>query len=293
MDYLELIKRQPPEKEALMEDGTSFSYGELVRLAHIQVEKYAHTPTQRAVHVIKEKKISHQLIAFLACFLTQDVPLVVPWESEYFQRDACIMAGEVPEQACVAVATSGTSGTPKIYFRTYESWADYFPIQNKIFHIRKDSRLFVQGSLSFTGNMNLYLALFYAGGTVIAENEFRPGDWAGRIREQRADGIYLIPSKLLLLPRLIKHPNDQIKTIISGSQSLGRPEAESLKTIFPKAEIILYYGATELNYITYITDDMMTEQRNLIGKPFPKVDVSIRGEEINKEAYDRYLQRGN
>ncbi len=280
MDYLELIKRQPPEKEALVEDGTSFSYGDLVSLVHIQAEKYAHTPTQRAVHVIKEKKISHQLVAFLACFLTQQIPLVVPWESEYFRRDASIMAGEVPEQACVAVATSGTSGTPKIYFRTYESWADYFPIQNKIFHIRKDSRLFAQGSLSFTGNMNLYLALFYAGGTVIAENEFRPGDWAGRIREQRADGIYLIPSKLLLLPRLIKHPNDQIKAIISGSQSLGRPEAESLKTIFPKAEIILYYGATELNYITYITDDMMTEQRNLIGKPFPKVDVSIRGEEI-------------
>lgn len=280
MDYLELIKRQPPEKEALVEDGISFSYGDLVSLAQIQAEKYARTPTQRAVHVIKEKKISHQLVAFLACFLTQQIPLVVPWESEYFRRDASIMAGEVPEQACVAVATSGTSGTPKIYFRTYESWADYFPIQNKIFHIREDSRLFAQGSLSFTGNMNLYLALFYAGGTVIAENEFRPGDWAGRIREQRADGIYLIPSKLLLLPRLIKHPNDQIKAIISGSQSLGRPEAESLKTIFPKAEIILYYGATELNYITYITDDMMTEQRNLIGKPFPKVDVSIRGEEI-------------
>ncbi len=280
MDYLELIKRQPPEKEALVEDGISFSYGDLVCLAHSQSQNHAPSPSQRAVHVIKEKRILHQLVSFLACFLTGDVPLVVPWESEDFQRNARIMAGEVPEQACVAVATSGTSGAPKIYFRTYESWADYFPIQNEIFHIRRDSRLFAQGSLSFTGNMNLYLAQFYAGATVIAENEFRPSDWAQRIREQRANGIYLIPSKLLLLPRLMKHPNDQIGTIISGSQSLGKSDAEVLKAIFPKAEIILYYGATELNYITYITDDMMTEQRNLIGKPFPKVDVSIRGEEI-------------
>lgn len=280
MDYLELIKRQPPEKEALVEDGISFSYGDLVCLAHSQSQNHTPSPSQRAVHVIKEKRILHQLVSFLACFLTGDVPLVVPWESEDFQRNARIMAGEVPEQACVAVATSGTSGAPKIYFRTYESWADYFPIQNEIFHIRRDSRLFAQGSLSFTGNMNLYLAQFYAGATVIAENEFRPSDWAQRIREQRANGIYLIPSKLLLLPRLMKHPNDQIGTIISGSQSLGKSDAEVLKAIFPKAEIILYYGATELNYITYITDDMMTEQRNLIGKPFPKVDVSIRGEEI-------------
>lgn len=280
MDYLELIKRQPPEKEALVEDGISFSYGDLVCLAHSQSQNHTPSPSRRAVHVIKEKRILHQLVSFLACFLTGDVPLVVPWESEDFQRNARIMAGEVPEQACVAVATSGTSGAPKIYFRTYESWADYFPIQNEIFHIRRDSRLFAQGSLSFTGNMNLYLAQFYAGATVIAENEFRPSDWAQRIREQRANGIYLIPSKLLLLPRLMKHPNDQIGTIISGSQSFGKSDAEVLKAIFPKAEIILYYGATELNYITYITDDMMTEQRNLIGKPFPKVDVSIRGEEI-------------
>lgn len=280
MDYLELIKRQAPEKEALVEDGISFSYGDLVSLAQAQAQKCAPSPGRRAVHVIKEKKISDQLISFLACFLTGDVPLVVPWESEYFHGNARIMAGELPEQACVAVATSGTSGAPKIYFRTYESWADYFPIQNRIFHLDGDSRLFVQGSLSFTGNMNLYLAQFYAGATVIAENEFQPADWPRRIREQRANGIYLIPSKLLLLPRLMNQPNDQIRTIISGSQSLGKSDADTLKAIFPQTEIILYYGATELNYITYITDAMMTEQRNLIGKPFPQVDVCIKGEEI-------------
>lgn len=279
MDYLELIKGQPLEKEALVEDGISFSYGDLVNLAQAKAREWKESPNI-AVHVIKEKRILQQLVSFLACFLTEDVPLVVPWESDYFQRDARIMAGEVPEQACVAVATSGTSGKPKIYFRTYESWADYFPIQNEIFHIHGDSRLFAQGSLSFTGNMNLYLAQFYAGATVIAENEFRPGDWPHRLEEQRANGIYLIPSKLLLLPRLMKHPNGQIETIISGSQSLGKPDAEALKDAFPKGEIILYYGATELNYITYITDELMTEQRNLIGKPFPNVDVSIRGEEI-------------
>ena len=74
--------------------------------------------------------------------------------------------------------------------------------------------------------------------------------------------------------------NLRIRTIISGSQSLGRSDAQQLKTVFPNARVTLYYGATELNYITYVTDDIMTEQRNLIGKPFPEVQVQVQGEEI-------------
>jgi len=289
MNYLEMMRQQPAEREALVEDGISFSYGDLVRLAQGRAQEWqehriqAHqkfSPPQRIVHVIMEKRILHQLVSFLACFLTEEIPLIVPWDSEYFHRDERRMAGNVPERACVAVATSGTSGTPKIYFRTYESWAGYFPIQNEIFHIHRDSRLFVQGSLSFTGNMNLYLAQFSVGAAVIAENEFHPENWEKRLEKHRANGIYLIPAKLLLLPRLMKNCNSRIETIISGSQSLGKSDAEQLKAVFPKAKIVLYYGATELNYMTYVTDDMMTEQRNLIGKPFPKVEVYVENEEI-------------
>lgn len=282
MDYLELMKRQPLQKEALVEDGISYTYGDFINMAGRQAQEWQekNNCVPGTVHVIKEKKILQQLTSFFTCFLTGEIPLVVPWESEYFKRDAHLMEGEVPEQACVAVATSGTSGVPKIYFRTYESWAGYFQIQNKLFHIHKKSRLFVQGSLSFTGNMNLYLAQFFAGGTVIAENEFQPREWEARLEQQQANAIYLIPSKLLLLPRVLKRANPHIKTIISGSQSLGKSDANALKNVFPETSIVLYYGATELNYITYVTDTMMTDQRNLIGKPFPEVEVYVEKGEI-------------
>lgn len=282
MDYFTLLKRQPTDREALVEDGVSFSYGDLVcraeGMARTWQKKNICLP--QTVHVIKEKRICQQLVSFLACILMGEVPLVVPWESEYFEKDAHLLEGQIPENACVAVATSGTSGIPKIYFRTYESWAGYFPLQNEIFGIHEASRLFVQGSLSFTGNMNLYLAQFFAGGTVIAENKFQPRDWEERLAAQRANAIYLIPAKLLLLPNLLKKKNDHIETIISGSQSMGKRDALGLKKVFPNTKIILYYGATELNYITYVTDDMMTEQRNLIGKPFPEVEVFVEREEI-------------
>ena len=44
-----------------------------------------------------------------------------------------------------------------------------FPIQNEIFHITPESRLFMQGSLAFTGNMNLY----YGPGCLQVHHTFR------------------------------------------------------------------------------------------------------------------------
>ena len=54
-------------------------------------------------------------------------------------------------------------------------------LQNEIFGIKETSRLFVQGSLAFTGNLNLYLAQFFAGAVIIAENTFSPKKWLDRI----------------------------------------------------------------------------------------------------------------
>ena len=53
-----------------------------------------------------------------------------------------------------------------------------------------------------------------------------------------------------------------------------------MKKIFPNTEITLYYGASELNYITYVKSADMTEERNLIGKPFPGVRVFIQDDEM-------------
>ena len=43
---------------------------------------------------------------------------------------------------------------------------------------------------------------------------------------------------------------DTVTHMISGSQALGKRQAGQLKQVFPMAEIILYYGSSELNYIT-------------------------------------------
>lgn len=277
-----MICKKNAEAKALVADGKPYTYGDLVCLAKKLGEGWGarQEGESRRIHVIKEKDIASQLVSFFACFVCGEIPLLVPSDSGEFENGQRITDIAIPEKACMAVATSGTTGEPKIYFRSYESWAGYFPVQNEIFQITEDSRLFAQGSLAFTGNLNLYMGQFYAGGTIVAETAFLPNQWEERIDGERVNCIYLIPSKLLLLPKLLRKKNPAVRMILSGSQSLGRADAAELKRVFPNTEILLYYGASELNYITYVTDEFMSDDRNLIGKPFPEVDVCIRDEEI-------------
>lgn len=282
MDYFQMICKRNAEARALVADGKTYTYGELVCLARELGESFGirQENEDRRIHVIKEKNIISQLVSFFACYVSGEIPLIVPFDSKDFENGQRITDIFIPEHACMAVATSGTTGEPKIYFRSYKSWAGYFPVQNEIFQITEESCLFAQGSLAFTGNLNLYMGQFFAGGTVVAETAFLPDQWEERMGVEHVNCIYLIPSKLMLLPKVFQKKNAAVRMILSGSQSLGKEDAAKLKKIFPNTGILLYYGASELNYITYVTDEFMSDDRNLIGKPFPEVTVCIKEGEL-------------
>ena len=80
---------------------------------------------------------------------------------------------DIPIEAQFGVLTSGTTGMPKHLWRTEKSWADYFDIQNDIFHINHATRIFVHGSFSFTGNTNMMLAVLWAGGQIVTSDKMQ------------------------------------------------------------------------------------------------------------------------
>ncbi len=281
MDYLTLLQEQPGTKTALITDEKSYTYAELAREA--LAERYARglgsacgDQLQRTVRLIRRAKIAGQLLEFLAYSGTREVPVIATQASaaEDFTW------ARIPQAACMGVMTSGSMGRSKLLWRSYASWADFFACQNAVFGIDAATVIFCQGSLAFTGNLSIYLGVFAAGGTAVATEKFSPRHWLTRMDTAGANSVYLIPAKLMLLPRAARGPRDAIRHIVSGSQSMGLEEAGRLKSIFPQAELTLYYGASELNYITYIKDGEMTEDRTLVGRPFPGVEVFVEGEEI-------------
>ena len=272
-DYLAMLVAQPQEKLALVDDATSFTYGQLVAAASKLRERADFSQPAVFIH---EDTIAQQLLQFVAYSGTATRPII----ATELSRNQHFDVGQIPPKACMGVMTSGSTGKSKLLWRDYHSWADFFPEQNRIFGVDEATIIFCQGSLAFTGNLNIYMGVLAAGGTLIVTEKFRPRHWLQLMEQYAVNTIYLIPSKLMLLPKFMNVPNEQLRHIISGSQTMGRQEADKLLAVFPKAEITLYYGASELNYITYIKDKDMTDDRTVIGQPFAGVGISINNEEI-------------
>ena len=272
-DYLAMLAAQPQEKLALVDDATSFTYGQLVAAASKLRERADFSQPAVFIH---EDTIAQQLLQFVAYSGTATLPII----ATELSRNQHFDVGQIPPKACMGVMTSGSTGKSKLLWRDYHSWADFFPEQNRIFGVDEATIIFCQGSLAFTGNLNIYMGVLAAGGTLIVTEKFRPRHWLQLMEQYAVNTIYLIPSKLMLLPKFMSVPNEQLRHIISGSQTMGRQEADKLLAVFPKAEITLYYGASELNYITYIKDKDMTDDRTVIGQPFAGVGISINNEEI-------------
>lgn len=272
-DYLAMLAAQPQEKLALVDDAASFTYGELVAAARKLREAADYTQPAFFIH---EDTIAEQLLQFVAYSGTATRPIIATELSKNQQFEV----KDIPEKACMGVMTSGSTGKSKLLWRDYHSWADFFPEQNRVFGVDDETVIFCQGSLAFTGNLNIYMGVLAAGGMLVVTEKFRPRHWLQLMRQYDVNTLYLIPSKLMLLPKFMSEANERIRYIISGSQTMGRQEADKLLKAFPNAEITLYYGASELNYITYIKDKDMTEDRTVIGRPFSGVVITICNEEI-------------
>ncbi|MCI6099221.1 MAG: AMP-binding protein [Selenomonas sp.] len=182
------------------------------------------------------------------------------------------------ERDILGVLSSGSTGTPKVMYRTYDSWAGFFPTQDEIFSVGEDTVMFLHGSLSFTGNTNSLLSVLYEGGTVVTSRHMRSHRWAKLLHQYDVNCIYLIPTKLVLLAEAL-HGVDTfpgVCTLFTGSQLLTPPMITDIMELLPNAQLILYYGASELNYITYAIVDSPYRPPENLGHPFPGVSISIQ-----------------
>lgn len=192
------------------------------------------------------------------------------WQLEGNETGACADFG---------VLTSGTSGLAKVLFRKEASWRDFFPVQNDIFHINRQAVLYLSGSMAFTGNLNMLMAFLYAGGTIAGTEAVQPKTWMKDIGRAQATHVYMIPSKLSALCR-VRGEAMSVTHILTGSQLMTKRLLDALTRHFPMSRTILYYGASELSYVSYIEGKDILLHPNAVGRPFPGILISIRDEEI-------------
>ena len=286
IERLQQHKDLQPYKIALIVDEEQYTYGQLYD-AIISME---FNNTSRIINIdqfndgqknkvllIQSLSFVEQLLQWLWGLYKGYIPMVCHNEMDvaYIDELARIISVEgVPTSADFGVLTSGTTGRPKPLWRSESSWREFFDIQNNIFYINKDTKIFLHGSFSFTGVSNMVVAVLWSGGTVITTSSLRPIRWIQLIDKYHVNHIYALPTKLRLLVRHCKSKLDSINYIIGGSQVLDRQLMEQLELICPNMEFILYYGASELNYITYCTGKEWLDREGTVGRPFPSVKIA-------------------
>ena len=300
-DLLAEKARLRPAHPCIVEDEIALSYDELLRCADKLAEKLP-AKTGDAVLVLADT-FTRQAAAFFAAQKKGARPILLhhglaPEEETAIFKERSLQGfwrltaeGEsyeaqdapqsfVDDNDCLGVLTSGSTGTPKVMYRTYQSWAGFFPVQNETFGVDENARIFLHGSLSFTGNMNAFLSVIFAGGTTITSARLRVRSWASLMRECRANVLYLVPAKLRLLASG-KEPFPDVLSLFTGSQTVSEKLLTRLTKLLPNARIVLYYGASELNYITYtVLDADVPRNPENLGKPFPGVGLSVRDGKI-------------
>lgn len=304
MNYFELLKMQAekhPDKTFLILDDQEYSYGEIWEKSQ-DLSKAMEDIS--GIQFIRQEDFLGQTLLFFAVEGAGGIPVIlhsgmtdetveelvqknsvqgILWlqdgkiASKKFLSDGREIheAKEDLSHVCMGALSSGSTGIPKLLYRTYESWADFFPVQNKIFEVKDSSRFFLQGSLGFTGNLNFFLAVLYEGGTVVTSDRMLVRTWGRLISMWKADVLYLVPSKLRLLMAGFCEKLPSVKMILAGSQTLSKKDLRAIHEKLERSRLILYYGASELSFITYIECDGINKNPADLGVPFPGISVKI------------------
>ena len=189
---------------------------------------------------------------------------------QFFQEEV----SQHPKQ--MALLSSGTSGKTKLFWRKIESWTDFYPSLAQAFPLSGSDRLYLQGSLSFTGNLNLLLAALLAGCPVFLDDQLDGKLFASYLDEEQLNKAYLIPSKIrLILPYLTE---GRLEEIWTSSQILDQDLIQKIKQVDPQLKVRIFYGSAELSYISWGILGQL--KAGSVGHLFPQISLEIRDKQL-------------
>ena len=271
--------QQDTHRLALVIDDKSYTYGDLLRM----MNQTTLNSRSSDVCFIVEHHPLNQLLTFLAALSLGIKPVICHPNLSPEIRLALASeasASNLRLAADFGILTSGTSGKPKILWRTMSSWVDFFAEQNRIFHMDQKTALFLKGNFSFSGNLNMALAVLYEGGQLIISDKSSPRSWVQLCQTCHVSHLYLLPSLLQVLASHLNSRDLDLSYIISSSQTLPVSLIRDLYDRQPTCDIIVFYGASELSFISWCKGREILDNPNLVGRTFKNVQIKLKNNKI-------------
>ncbi|MCV0429059.1 MAG: AMP-binding protein [Roseibium sp.] len=173
--------------------------------------------------------------------------------------------------------TSGSTGTPKGYVRDHGSWLRSFELGNREFGIDPADRIVLAGQL--THSLHLYGAVcgLARGQEVSLAARFDPRSiLSSLVTAETGAVLYATPTQLHFISEAARRSgplNNVVRVLASGAKWQDSDRA-ALEGVFPNADLIEFYGASETSFIT-LSNSANTVPQGSVGKAPAGVQIAI------------------
>ncbi|WP_257351255.1 AMP-binding protein [Pseudalkalibacillus decolorationis] len=189
-----------------------------------------------------------------------------------------------PESVFYLGYTSGTSGEPKGFLRTQNSWTESFRNTDFEYVINSGHMVLIAGSL--VHSLFLY-GTFHAlasGATVYLMESFSAETIRGVIEQRTGLVLYVVPTMLEPLFDLPGEHYPTVEMIISSGAKWNHERRKYIENKFLNAQCIEFYGASELSFVSILKHTEANAKSSSVGRPFTGVQISIRDQTFNEVA---------
>ncbi|MFV2052163.1 class I adenylate-forming enzyme family protein [Aliiroseovarius sp. YM-037] len=173
--------------------------------------------------------------------------------------------------------SSGTTGAPRRIRRTQSSWIETFEANGQMWGLGPDDTTALLGALSHSLTLYAALEALWLGADLHLLSALRPDRQLARLSDAEVTAFYATPSQLALFTTVKIHPGEprlqSVRLIFVGGARLEPSLRAEVQALFPMAEIVEFYGASETSFVTVADKATSTGS---VGQPYPGVDLDVR-----------------
>lgn len=171
--------------------------------------------------------------------------------------------------------TSGTTGSPKAFIRSQDSWVASFDCNRFDFGINETDQVLIPGALIHSHFLYGAISTLYLGGTVFLCEKFTPVNVLSWIDLFSITTIYVVPTMIEALLKEEIQIDKAIKILSSGAKWTEKSKKE-INQLFPTVTMYEFFGASELSFITVLSNQDAVQKATTVGKPCYGVEIQIR-----------------
>lgn len=245
---------------ALQIGTKSYRYQELMILASEQAKAFE--STSEIIWIETEDPLAFT-IRFLAAQLSGNFPMIGGHHHDFELNSI-----KVTHRPFFIGVTSGTTGGPKVYARSWESWEAGFKQINQLFQFEKIENILTSSPLTTSLGLHTLCLALYLGKTFM------------KIDDVAALATIGVPSTLFSVPTFLLRQLDvlavssHLKSIIFGGGQLSAHMLAQLRPKLKTVALIEFYGSSETSFISF--QSLNHGKTDLsVGRLFPEVKIAI------------------